>query len=349
MTSSSVTIEQVTYTASLVSHPQEIDAILDPLRTITARTSSSASLSQNDKEKLASVQKQLEDYLLTKEKLRYFTRESLQIQIEQHLAGYRSKSSLIQLWIVILIATAGAVVAASLPFLETIPQRVQAGGATAFSLITIGAGTLFLTALPAFKSALRQRFLLVCAGVTLLGLSLLGPPIMEIFSLRQYPAVSILYSIPLFIAATLFHIGDASYVRLLGIKNFWTTAKPILIAGTILTPIVWFLPHLPTHEPELVHDFVASIWTWMLLMPTASIIILPMAVKRLPELYKPPIRLLFYAMIPIVAVVLYQCVLRIMAGPFMQGPVAYVLFSLVIVMGLGLLRAGYAFHQVSRY
>lgn len=349
MKNSSITIEQVTYTASLVSHPEEVDAALDPLRSITSRVNPSASLSQNDKEKLVSVQKQLEEYLVTKEKLRFFTRESLQIQIEQHMAGYRSKSSLIQLWIVIIIAAIGAGVAANLPFLKTIPQHVQAGGATAFSLITIGAGTLFLTALPAFKSALRQRFLLICAGVTLLGLSLLGPPIMEIFDLRQYPAVSIIYSIPLFIAATLFHIGDASYVRLLGIRNFWTTAKPILIAGTILTPVVWFLPHLPTNEPEFVHDLVASIWTWMLLMPTASAIILPMAIKKLPELYKPPIRLLFYAMFPIIAVVLYQCVLRIVAGPFMQGPVAYILFSLVIIMGLGLLRAGYAFHQVSRY
>lgn len=349
MTSRPVTIEQVTYTASLVSHPQEIDALLDPLRAITARTNSSAFLSQNDKEKLASIQKQLEDYLLTKEKLRYFTRASLQIQIEQHLAGYRSKSSLIQLWIVILIASVGAAVAASLPFLETVPQRVQAGGAAAFSLITIGAGTLFLTALPAFKSALRQRFLLICAGVMLLGLSLLGQPIMEVFGLRHYPVVSVLYSLPIFLAAVLFHSGNAAYVRLIGITNIWTTAKPILIIGTTLSAIVWFLPHQPTGEPEFIHDLVALLWTWILLTPIASAIILPMAIKRLPELYKPPIRLLFYAMFPIIAVVLYQWVIRIIAGPFMEGPVAYVLFSLVIVMGLGLLRAGYAFHQVSRY
>jgi hypothetical protein len=345
----SMTIAQVTYTASLISHPEEVDTVLDSLRTITARTNPSAPLSKNDEETLTSVQQQLESYLVSKEKLRSFTHDSLRIQIEQHMAGYRSKSSLIQLWIVILIAATCAIIAASLPFLETIPERVQAGGATAFSLLTVGAGSLFLTALPAFKSALRQRFLLICAGVTLLGLSLLGQPIMEIFHLRQYPLTSLLYSLPILVAAILFHTGDARYIRLLGVKNVWTTAKPILIAGVILSLVTCLVPHLPTSEPEFIHDLVACMWAWILLTPIASAIIFPMAIKRLPDLYKPPIRLLFYAMFPIIAVVLYQYIIRVIAGPFMEGPVAYILFSLVIVMGLALLRAGYAFHKVSRY
>jgi hypothetical protein len=345
---SSAFIEKVTYTASLVTRAEDIDKLLDPLRVITARSDPSKDLSSDDVETLKRIQVELESYLVTKEKIRSFTLDSLHLQITQHMEGKQDNTSLIQLWIVVITAIIFAGIAANLP-LHTIQEQVQAGGATAFSVLTVGAASLFLTALPAFRSALRQRFMLICAGVTLLGLSLLGQPIMEIFHLRQYSLTSILYSVPILIAAILFHIGNARYVRLIGVKNFWTTATPIVVGGIFLSLVTWFMPHPPTSESEFIHDITAIIWAWMLLMPVTSAIILPMAIKKLPELYRPPIRLLFYSMFPIITVVSYQYIVRIIAGPYMEGPVAYVLFSLVIIMGIGLLRAGYSFHKVSRY
>lgn len=349
MASTSSMVERATYTASLVTHSEEIDSLLDPIRTITSRTTVSKEQDVADQATLRRIQNQLEKYLVTKEKLRSFTPDSLQIQIDQHMEGKKNTASLIQLWAIILVAGTLAWIATLLPQNNTVPEQVQAGGATAFSLLTVGAASLFLTALPTFRSALRRCFLLICAGVTLLGLSLLAQPIMEIFHLRQYPLTSVLYSVPILIAAILFHMGDVRYVRLIGVKSYWATARPILIAGLALSIITWLVPHSPTGEPEAIHDFVAVIWAWMLLTPIASAIILRMAIHRLPELYKPPIRWLAYAMYPIIAVVLYQYIIRVVAGPFMEGVVAYVLFSLVIIMGLTLLRAGYSFHKVSRY
>jgi len=343
-------IERIVYTASLVTHPEEVNALLDPVRLATAHLrDGQGSLSGTDRQKLLATQRQLEEYLITRERLRSFTPETLRIQIEQHMRGDANRKSRLQVVGVVVVAIALAAIAASLPGLSSAQQRGLVFGATAFSLITVGAAWLFLTALSSFKSELRRAFIVICAGVTVLGLSLLGQPIMEVFSLRQYPIVSLLYSVPIFIAAILFHVGDTLYVRLVGVKNIWTSAWPIIIAGLPLTIVTFFVPHLPTREPPFIFHLVALIWLWMLLTPIASAIILRMALRQVPELYKPPVRHLFQAMFPIIAVVAYQYALRIIAGPYMEGLVAYILFGLVTVMGMALLRAGYTFNKISRY
>jgi len=342
-------LDRISYTASLVTNPSEVDNLLDTLRDVSAHINPSQPLSSYEEARLLELQKNLETYLVTQEKIRSFTPESLRLQIDLHMQGRSDRKSFVRLCIVLAVSITTAVSAATLLHLSDVPQRIQVGGATTFSLLTVGAAWLFLTALPAFKSELRRAFLVICLGVTLLGLSLLEQPILEIFDLRQYPIVSILYPLPILLAATLFHAGDALYVRLIGSKNFWTTVKPVLLGVVIFSLITWLLPHPPTTESETVHDVAAMIWGWITVMPVASAIILPMAVRSLPELYKTSARYLFWAMFPIIAVCTYQYAVRVVAGPFMTGPVAYALFLLVTIMGLGLLVAGYTFNKVSRY
>lgn len=348
MGSGTAQIDRIVYTASLASRADEVGPILDPLRVITAR-SNTTELSPTDAATLTAVQQQLEHYLLSEEKVRLFTPESLKEQIAKHEAGDTAKKSRLQLLAIIVTAfTAALALALFLP-LDTPEQRGLVGGATTFSLLTVGAASLFLTALPSFQSQLRRAFLFICAGVTLLGLSLLGQPVMEIFNLRQYPATSILYTTPIFIAAFLFHIGDAMFVRLVGVKSKWTGPLPLVIGGVIMIIFSCLIPHEATSESELVHDFVASLWGVMLLTPSISAIVLALAIPKLSDLYKRPITLLFQSMFPIIMVVVYQYVVRLFAGPYMQGIVAYVLFSFVTLMGLGLVRAGYSFNKTSRY
>lgn len=337
-------IDQVVYTASLVSSPAEIDESLDALRIITARRD--RNLSQADIVRLNNLQSELENYLVARERLRYFTPESLRVQIDQYVQGYANGKSRILLLLVLGVATLLAVGAALLP-LSSIPQRVQAGGATAFSAVTIGAAWLFLAALPAFRSRLRRAFMVICTGMILLGLSLLEQPIIEIFELREVS--SLLYPIPILVAATLFHIGNAMYVRLTEINTVLTKAWPVVLLCLVASVATFFLPHPPSVETELVYDLAAAIWVCILVMPIVSAIILAKTAKSLPELYKVPISRLFQAMIPIIVVCAYQYVVRIVAGPYMDGVVAYVLFSLILVMALGLLRAGYAFNKIIRY
>lgn len=68
----------------MVSEPSGVDPTLDKLRAITAK---SAEPSPEEIEILKSVQVELEDYLLHRERLRSFTEESLQAITEQHFAA----------------------------------------------------------------------------------------------------------------------------------------------------------------------------------------------------------------------------------------------------------------------
>lgn len=91
-------VEVVTYLASLASNPREIDPILDTLRIVTARMKGAPS--DEDARELRKVWQQLEDYLVTQEKVRAFTREDLQQRIQHrfHFGGYLVKRAKNYCW-----------------------------------------------------------------------------------------------------------------------------------------------------------------------------------------------------------------------------------------------------------
>ncbi len=81
LVSSSTPVDIVVYTASLASQPQDVDPILDGLRIVTARMG--AELGPADIEELASIYRHLEDYLITQERLRVYTRQEIRGQIRE--------------------------------------------------------------------------------------------------------------------------------------------------------------------------------------------------------------------------------------------------------------------------
>lgn len=338
-------LERTTYTASLVSNRQDIDQQLDVLNQVTSKDTPTKA----DAERIIAVQGQLEDYLVTKERMRYFTRNSLKLQIEQHLLGNSTKKSKLLLFAIITTSVIVAIISALIPMLESTQHRVQVAGATACGLITVGSGIMFINALSSFRSELRKAFVVICTAVTLLGLSLLEQPFIEIFELRNYPVVSIIYPIPLLLSAILFYLGIKKYVQIVGLNNFWTSLRPVVALAIVTSVVAILIPHHPTNEIEFVHDLVAIIWSVMIAMPIISAIMLKMAEKKLPDLYRNPVHHLFLAMIPIAAVIGVRLILRILEGPVLEGTAAYILFSLLIIMGTGLLWAGYSFNKVSRY
>lgn len=348
MAAASELYERITYTASLATSPTEIDTILDNFRMVSARISPNQQLNVRDQDTLLDTQRQLEDYLVNREHIRTFTPDSLRLQIEQHMSGEVNQKSRTQLLIVLYAAVGLAAGTALLP-VESAEQRILVASTTVFSVMTTGAGWLFLTALHAFKSRVRRAFIAISTGVVLLGLSLLGQPIMEIFQLRDHPWVSALYPLSLLVATFFFYGGNALYARLVGVQSRWVTLWPVVVGCAAVSVCTWFLPHPYSHEPELIHDVASVIWGCMLVMSAASAVALYMSARILPELYKHPVRLWFYAMFPILAVVGYRYVLRTVTGPLLEGTAAYVLFIIVIAMSVSILRAGYAFNKVSRY
>ena len=77
-------IDRISYLASLVSEPQTVDTTLDKLRIITSRSSQPTT---RDVQTLQSIQAELEDYLVHKERLRSFTKASLQANVSRHFAA----------------------------------------------------------------------------------------------------------------------------------------------------------------------------------------------------------------------------------------------------------------------
>jgi len=344
-------VDRIVYTASLASNFQDIDAILEPLREVTAVFDISKPLPAEAEQRLLGVQRQLENYLVTEERLRQFTPESLALQIDQHMQGNTEKRAVPQLRAVIIASTVVAIIAGALPMLDDAPQRGRVGSGVLFSAFTVGAAWLFLNALPAFTSELRRAFKIICLGVTLLGLSLIEQPLFHALGIEGRPMVNLLYPMPIIVASILFHAGNLAYVRLVGVRSVWATMRPAILAALVLSVISWFMPHPNVHGSELLHDVTSVIWAWIVVMPIGSAIALPMAVRMVPELYKPPIRALAQAMLPTIAVTGYLFVLNVMAGSYanVDSLYVYILFGFVVCMSMFLLRAGYIFNKVSKY
>lgn len=77
-------IDIILFVASLASRQKDIDPILDHLRVFTASTPGAYNLLTPEQDKqLAGIYYQLEDYLITKEPLRSFTRESIRALVQR--------------------------------------------------------------------------------------------------------------------------------------------------------------------------------------------------------------------------------------------------------------------------
>lgn len=77
-------IDRIAYLASLVSEPRTVDTTLDKLRIITSQTSKPT---VQEVQTLKSIQTELENYLVNKERLRTFTKASLRANMERHFAA----------------------------------------------------------------------------------------------------------------------------------------------------------------------------------------------------------------------------------------------------------------------
>lgn len=78
-------VDIVTYVAGLASNPLEIDSLVDPVRRVTSNMQSGQKVSQADQQTLMDAYLKIEEYLVTKESLRVFTRDNLRQDIAQKL------------------------------------------------------------------------------------------------------------------------------------------------------------------------------------------------------------------------------------------------------------------------
>jgi hypothetical protein len=87
-------LDMVTRAASLASNVTHIDPILDEVRMVTAKLEPGETISNDDNAKLIHAYLQIEEYLITKESLRTFTKEDLRGKytddLRQRLTAYEA-------------------------------------------------------------------------------------------------------------------------------------------------------------------------------------------------------------------------------------------------------------------
>jgi flagellar biosynthesis component FlhA len=96
ITGAKTVLDLVTSTAALASNPAQIDPILDSVRSITSQVVPGQVLSDGDEAKIIEVYLRLEQYLITQEPIRNFTKEELRARLApellQRLTAYEAKN-----------------------------------------------------------------------------------------------------------------------------------------------------------------------------------------------------------------------------------------------------------------
>lgn len=82
-TASTSAVDAVTYLASLASDPASIDPVLEDLRELTATAQPGQPLPEKSQMVLAKVYQELEKHLVEHERLRTFTKETIQAKVAE--------------------------------------------------------------------------------------------------------------------------------------------------------------------------------------------------------------------------------------------------------------------------
>lgn len=137
-TPSTSIVEVVIYLASLASQPKDIDPILDEVRMVTSRLKPGQALAGQDMALMQSVQSRLEDYLLHKDQLSSFTKDSLQERIKNHFDEQRPYRILLRAAKIV-----GATIFIIFGGLFSIGKLLEAPGAAVFANVFGAIGAVF--------------------------------------------------------------------------------------------------------------------------------------------------------------------------------------------------------------
>lgn len=345
-------VDRIVYTASLATRMSEIDQYLDKLRATTSQsTFSSETMTDQEYATLSGVQQQLEQYLVEREPLRSFTNESLQVQVEQHLAGnVETKQGLLKVTIILVLALVAATLGGVLPGVPgSQQQQIILAGAVATCFLNLGASWLFLSALPAFKSQLRRAFGFICTGIVLFSVAILSEPLIELANLRANSDIVTILVMPIvFLSALSMYVGVVRYARLIGVTSRLLKGRFLLLLLPIIP--VAFLVHAHSAGGSG-HMLILSLLLHIgvVALTVVAVILLFKILPRLADLYKPPARALLQAIITLMVGALTFASIVTNGGPRLTSPMATGLLVFLFATGSMLVRAGYIFNKISQY
>lgn len=282
-------LDAVTFAATLVSRPSEIDAQLDRIRSITA-TRGPEQFTSHDKQVLREVYDYIEEYLVKKETLRSFTRDSVRQRVYDYLSGKRATHLRVPLAIMWAIAVAGAVGANLLPE-SILPASIKPtlGVVLFFVTVHLGAAWMFWTGLRNFKDRTRWAYLPICIGIILVGITMLQVPLA--LAIGQYDSLWFRYGssgIFITVAAGLIYTGVRRFASLSGVTNKLMSLPVIASLCIAIATIMSILPRPESDVPAWVMIASFFILVTGAVLAFASAALVAITRKALGVLYKRP-------------------------------------------------------------
>lgn len=283
-------LDAVMFVATLVSKSNEIDTQLDRVRSITAKHSTDQ-LTKEDDRVLHEVYDYLENYLIKKESLRSFTRDSIRQRLYDYLGNKKNSNLLAPLSIVWSIAIAGALAAFVIPGASLSDVVKQTLAITIFfATINLGAVWMFWTGLKNFKDEIRKAYLPICLGFALSGITLLQIPVVvwmgEDRSIWfQYIASGSILPI----AEGLLYIGMRRFAKIGGINSRLLSAKLVigLCIGFVL--LVNIIPRPESGVPDWTMALSLTILATGAVITAVTATITALVRRSLSSSYKRPL------------------------------------------------------------
>lgn len=279
-------IDRIGYLASLVSEPSSVDRTLDKLRIITA--TSTQELSSDDIKTLESIQVELEDYLVNKERLRSFTKESLQANVERHFAAADptrdvNRMALKQIIITIVVAAA---ITGTLAGIGLMKGQVV----LAFFIFTLFAGVALL--FRSFKKDIAEQlhgslnYLMTATVGT--GLFALHFPAIEASKyLVHHPLLQhgglLVAAVPVYF---FYYLAFYHFAKRLNVSIPWAL-RPLGVGATalIVAIIATALPHPVAVPHEIYFDIAVAGFAVSIYLSAAAAALGYMAVPKTTAIY----------------------------------------------------------------
>lgn len=219
-------IETITYLASLSSSMRDIDPMLDPLRLITLRWHETTPLEEPDRQELKQLEYRLRNYLITSDPLRDFTEASLEERVNSHLNGDKVQRPWLGFAGVLILAAFVAAAVLAIPYTPSLATRALLASPAFLFVGLLGVIWFYLSSLTNFKQELRQAFVWLCLGTTVLGMFFMHFVFVQILEMsdRQLFRYGGLLALAT-LAVMCMYRGLVLYARLLQHDNLFTSAQ----------------------------------------------------------------------------------------------------------------------------
>lgn len=337
-------LDVVFYLASLVSDTRAIDTELDSIRIITARLKPTDPIRTDDHTIINNVTGQLKHYLLTQEKFRAFTPESLEAQVNDFRHGAERQS----FYRVLKIATIFTVVFIAAAMLVPLPISGSTRGLMAsslfFMMVHLAAAWLFLRTLQTFTSALRKAYSLIAWGVIVLGLGQIVQPIVALLHLESTPYNTLLSILPLIPSYMLMCLGGQKFARTVGQSLSKTTFLSVVGTGFLVLCLTLVLLHTVL-STSLVVDIIIVLQAINIVLVTLFGTLTRGVMRQVSTLYARPLRLLFLFTLISFLIGVYMYIVNLATSGIPSPQLLIPLIVGITANGFILLGAGYNFSR----